>query len=113
MRVESPLKSSPPSSGACPDRALSRAAGLQAAAARFLERFGLGERWGFFDSTRQVEYGPGAGHLKRLMREADLLVNLGGVHGVLAERRGDRPAIYIDFDPIYTQIRLANGDRDL
>jgi len=84
-----------------------------AAAARFLERFGLGERWGFFDSTRQVEYGPGAGHLKRLMREADLLVNLGGVHGVLAERRGDRPAIYIDFDPIYTQIRLANGDRDL
>jgi hypothetical protein len=33
MRVESPLKSSPPSSGACPDRAPPRAAGLQAAPA--------------------------------------------------------------------------------
>src|SRR5258706_2637265 len=39
-----------------------------AAAARFLDRLGLGERWGFVDSTCQVEYGPAAGRLKSLIR---------------------------------------------
>jgi len=84
-----------------------------AAAARFLERFGFGERWGFVDSTRQKEYGPGAGRLRTLMREADLLVNLGGVNHILPERRGGRPAIYIDLDPVYTHLRLANSDSGL
>jgi hypothetical protein len=84
-----------------------------AAATRFLERLGLSNRWGFVDSTRQVEYGPAAGRLNRLIREADLLVNLGGVNRLLPERREGRPAIYIDLDPVYTQIRLANGDSNL
>jgi hypothetical protein len=84
-----------------------------AVAARFLERLGFGEHWGFFDSTRQVEYGPGAGRLKTLIREADLLVNLGGVNHILPEQRGGEPAIYIDIDPVYTQIRLANNDKGL
>lgn len=84
-----------------------------AATARFLTRLGLGDRWGFVDSARGVEYGPGAGRLDRLIREADLLINLGGVHYILPERRGGRPTIYIDLDPVYTQIRLANGDGEL
>jgi hypothetical protein len=54
-----------------------------AAAARFLERLGFGERWGFVDSARRAEYGPGAGRLNTLIREADLLVNLGGVNYIL------------------------------
>jgi hypothetical protein len=84
-----------------------------AAAARFLEHLGFGDRWGFVDSTRHLAYGPSAGRLKGLIRGADLLLNLGGVNGVLPEQRGGRPAVYIDLDPVYTHIRLVNGDRNL
>jgi hypothetical protein len=83
------------------------------AAARFLSRLGFGNRWGFVDAKRGAEYGPGAGRLNALIREADLLVNLGGVNRILPERRGGRPAVYVDLDPVYTQLRLANGDGDL
>jgi hypothetical protein len=79
----------------------------------FLGQIGFGDRWVFVDTERGDEYGPGAGRTAALLREADLLVNLGGVNHVLPERRGGRPAIYLDTDPAYTQLKLANGDNIL
>jgi hypothetical protein len=76
----------------------------------FLDRLGLGDRWVFVDSALGREYGPGAGRAATLLRETDLLVNLAGVNRIPVERRGGRPAIYIDIDPAYTQIRAAAGD---
>ncbi|HEV8716295.1 MAG TPA: hypothetical protein VGX03_26145 [Candidatus Binatia bacterium] len=78
--------------------------------ATFLDQIGFGDRWVFVDTERGSEHGPGAGRSAALLREADLLVNLGGVNHILPERRGGRPAIYIDTDPAYTQLKLANGD---
>jgi hypothetical protein len=80
------------------------------AADEFLARVGLGERWVFVDTTRGVEYGPGAGRAATLLREADLLVNLAGVNRIPVERRGGRPAIFVDLDPGYTQIKAAEND---
>ncbi len=81
-----------------------------AAAASFLDRLGFGDHWMFVDVERGLEYGPGAQRVHALIREADLLVNLGGMNRLPLERRGGRPAVYIDFDPVYTQIKLENGD---
>jgi hypothetical protein len=81
-----------------------------AAAASFLDRLGFGDRWIFVDSEHGIEYGPGAQRVDTLLREADLLVNLAGVNRLPLERRGGRPAIYIDIDPAYTQIKLDRGD---
>ncbi len=83
------------------------------ATAEFFNRIGLGDRWVFVDTQRDVEHGPGAGHVDGLLREADLLINLAGVNRIAIERRGGRPAIYIDVDPGYTQLKLANGDAAL
>ena len=58
-----------------------------------------------------VEHGPGAGRAATLLREADLLVNVAGVNRIPPERRGGRPAVYVDIDPAYTQIRAAAGRR--
>jgi hypothetical protein len=83
--------------------------GVRAAGA-FFARLGLGERWVFVDTTRGAEHGPGAGRAAALLREADLLVNLAGVNRVPPERRGGRPAVYVDIDPALTQIKAAEGD---
>jgi hypothetical protein len=81
-----------------------------AAVARFLESLGLGERWIFQDAQRRQASGPGAGRLEALFREADLVINLGLMNRCTMEKRRGLPAIYIDLDPAYTQIRLINGD---
>ena len=83
------------------------------AAGDFLERIGFGEQWVFVEVASGGQYGPGAGRADALFREADLLINLGGVNRIPPERRAGRPAIYIDLDPGYTQLRVAGGDREV
>ncbi|HZI86676.1 MAG TPA: hypothetical protein VFD48_07560 [Pyrinomonadaceae bacterium] len=83
------------------------------AAGNFLQRIGFGDRWCFIDSERTVKYGPGANIVDQLLREADLLINLGGVNSISLDRRAGRQSIYIDLDPGYTQLRLINGDATL
>lgn len=83
------------------------------AVADFFNRIGLGDRWLFVDVDRGLQYGLGARRVNELVREADLFVNLGGMNYLPVEWRGGRPAVYIDFDPVFTQIKLANGDTAL
>src|SRR5689334_21774923 len=78
------------------------------AAGTFLGRLGLGERWVFADVDGGREHGPGAGRAAALLREADLVLNVAGVNRIPPERRGGRPAIYVDIDPGVTQIRAAS-----
>jgi hypothetical protein len=81
-----------------------------AAAGDFLARVGLGERWVFVDSLHGTAYGPAVGRADALLRDADLLVNLAGVNRIPVERRGGRPAAYVDLDPGVTQIKAESGD---
>jgi hypothetical protein len=83
------------------------------AAAKFLASVGFPEKWVFIDSSNQKEYGPCAGQTQSLLHGADLLINLGGVNRIATEKRSGKPSIYIDFDPVYTQLRLVNGDKIL
>ena len=83
--------------------------GIRSAAA-FLDRLGLGERWVFADIEGGAEHGPGAGRAASLLGEADLVINVAGVNRIPPERRGGRPAVYIDIDPGITQVRAEQGD---
>jgi hypothetical protein len=80
------------------------------ATGEFLTRLGLGEHWVFADVTSGRQYGPDAGRAASVLAEADLLVNVAGINRVTTEQRRGRPAIYVDIDPAYTQIRAAQGD---
>jgi hypothetical protein len=82
-------------------------------AGEFLSRLGLGDRWVFADTEHGEEHGPGAGRAAALLREADLVINLAGVNRIPPERRAGRPAVYVDIDPAYTQIKAAAGDPSL
>ncbi len=81
------------------------------AAAKFLGQLGLGDQWVFSDLGRGVESGPGAGRACALLRDADLLISFGAVNRLPPEQRGGRPAVYIDADPVYTQLKAASGDK--
>jgi hypothetical protein len=83
--------------------------GVRAAQA-FLGRIGLGERWVFVDVARGREYGPAAGRAADLLRDADLLINVAGINRIPPDRRGGRPAIFVDVDPVFTQVKAATGD---
>jgi hypothetical protein len=80
------------------------------AAGEFLARLDLGERWVFVDVGRGQEHGPGAGRATELLRDADLLINVAGINRIPPDRRGGRPAIFLDIDPAFTQVKAATGD---
>ena len=81
-----------------------------AAVGAFLDRLGFGDRWVFVDLARKREHGPWAGRAAELIDGADLLISLGAVNGLPLEGWNGRPAIFIDSDPVYTQILVENGD---
>jgi hypothetical protein len=83
------------------------------ATANFLSKIGFGDRWVFFDLARGLKHGPGANRLETLLRESDLLVSFGPVNRIPVELFRGRSSIFIDSDPIYLQLKLANGDKGL
>jgi hypothetical protein len=83
------------------------------ATTNFFRKIGFEDRWVFFDIARGLKHGPGAHRIQTLLREADLLVSFGPVNRIPVELFHDRPAIFIDSDPIYLQLKLANEDRSL
>jgi hypothetical protein len=83
------------------------------ATANFFRKIGFEDRWVFFDIARGLKHGPGAHRIETLLREADLLVSFGPVNRIPVELFRDRPAIFIDSDPIYLQLKLVNEDRSL
>ncbi|HVM96186.1 MAG TPA: hypothetical protein VMT89_07340, partial [Candidatus Acidoferrales bacterium] len=76
-----------------------------------LPRYGFEGRWAFWDAHHNRHYGMSAADLLDLLWEARIVINLGGVTRL--PRRQRERKIYIDLDPGYTQLRLAQGDKAL
>ncbi|MGH7818951.1 MAG: hypothetical protein ACREQ9_04185, partial [Candidatus Binatia bacterium] len=73
-------------------------------------RYGFGDRWAYFDLTRQEWHGAAAGTVLRLYSEADALLNLCGATGLREEHLACPVRIYVETDPVYPQARLLDGD---
>jgi hypothetical protein len=83
------------------------------AAADFFGAHGFGDAWGFWDAAADRHHGASAERARAALADADLFVNLAGVNRVPKARRPRAVAAYVDLDPAYTQLRLADGDRGL
>lgn len=83
------------------------------AARSFFAGIGLAERWIFVDVAGGRAFGATHAQIARLFADADLVINLGGVNRIDPESRKSKPSIYVDLDPAFTQLRLANGDQKL
>ncbi len=83
--------------------------------AEILDRFGLRDRWVFWDAERDAYHGLAKEETDRLFASADAFVNIAGVN-----RIGSRPRpaarIFVDIDPGVTQINFDSDSphiRDL
>ena len=75
-----------------------------------MERFGLGEKWAFWDLLNDKYHGLARERLQQLYREADALINLCGATRLREEHCRCDTRILIETDPAYEQIKLAKGD---
>jgi len=80
-------------------------------AAEFLQRFGFGDRWVFWDAERDQYHGLSRADATALREDAKALITLAAVNR-LPPRRG-QTRLFIDIDPTFTQLRVAAGDAAL
>jgi hypothetical protein len=83
--------------------------------ARLMDRFGLGRRWAYRCPLGPTWYGVSEAERKQLLDSAELLIDVSGTLERPAEYRRVPRMVYLDTDPVFTQIDLANqkeGVRD-
>ena len=78
----------------------------------FFQRFGFGDRWSFWDASRDRHYGLGADDARCLLHDARSVITLAAVNR-LSRRRSEQQKIFIDLDPTFTQISVAEGEATL
>src|SRR5215469_9647287 len=75
-----------------------------------LERFGLGERWAYWDAINDVYHGLARERVFALLKESDALINLCGSTQLRDEHMKCPVRIMVDTDPVYEQIKYAKAD---
>jgi hypothetical protein len=70
-------------------------------------RFGLGDRWAYRFPRERRWYGLSARRRREVLRSADLLLNVSGTLRRPEEYRAIPRLVYIDSDPVFTQIKLS------
>jgi hypothetical protein len=79
-----------------------------ACAAEFFARFGFADRWGFWDVARDRHYGLSRDDTNALLHDARLVITLAAVNRI--PRAPHQQKVFIDIDPTFTQIRVAEGE---
>jgi hypothetical protein len=74
-------------------------------------RFDLGDRWAYVDSVTDTCHGLSRERLSRLYQEADGIFNVCGATRLREEHLGCPVRVYLETDPVFEQIRVAEGDR--
>src|SRR5947207_10471691 len=77
-----------------------------------MRRLDLAERWAYWDAQRDVWHGLDAPQVRALYGSADAIFNLCGATRLRPEHRQGARLCYVETDPIYEQMRVANGDAD-
>jgi hypothetical protein len=78
--------------------------------ARLMEQFGLADRWAYVDGATGACYGLSRERLRQLYREADGLLNVCAATQLTEEHLQCPVRVYLETDPVFEQIRVAEGD---
>jgi len=74
-------------------------------------RYGLSDRWSYADSATGVHHGLPRERVSRLYREADALFNVCAATRLREDHMQCPIRVYIETDPVFEQIRVAEDDR--
>lgn len=77
--------------------------------ARVMQRFGLGERWAYRFPTEPRWFGLSETRRREVTNSADLILDVSGSLVDPDQHRGRGRLVYLDTDPVFTQIKLAVG----
>lgn len=77
---------------------------------RMMSYCGLSDHWAYWDSARDCYWGLARPDLWRLYRDADALLNVCGATRLREEHLQCPIRIHVETDPVYEQIKLAQGD---
>lgn len=80
--------------------------------ASVMDRFGLQDKWLYRFPWQNQWYGLSEQKRKELIKTADLLINVSGTLANPEEYRSAKRLVYIDSDPVFTQVKLARGQVD-
>lgn len=75
-----------------------------------MARFGLADRWAYVDAVTDTCQGFSRERLARLYREADALFNVCAATRLTEEHLQCPVRVYLETDPVFEQIRVAEGD---
>ena len=71
----------------------------------------LAARWAYVDGVTGAYHGLSRERLTRLYREADAIFNVCGANRLSEEQMRCPVRVYVETDPVFEQIRVAEGDR--
>ncbi len=74
-------------------------------------RFDLADRWTYVDAVTGVHHGLSREGLADLYRDADAIFNVCGATRLTEEHLRCPIRVYVETDPVFEQIRVAEGDR--
>lgn len=81
--------------------------------APILEAYGFKDRWGFRDYLGGECYGMTEAQILQLYQEADAFLNVTGDQEIRDEHLACPRRIYVESDPVASQIRVAQDDKKL
>ena len=74
---------------------------------RVMAHFGFAERWGYFSEIDSRWFGMPDQQRREVVTSADALINVSGSIARPQQYRAVERLVYIDTDPVFTQIKLA------
>ena len=80
---------------------------------RIMREFDLGDRWIYRNEPDGRYYGiPSERVAEKTIAQADILVNVSGACWLRPVTAGIRTKLFLDGDPMFTQIKLSRGDKE-
>ena len=74
-----------------------------------MTRFGLADKWAYHFSVHPQWIGLSDEKRAAVIQSADLLINVSGMLGRPEDYRQVRRLVYVDTDPVFNQVKLAQG----
>jgi hypothetical protein len=78
-----------------------------------MAEFGLGNKWAYYFPPNSEWFGLSDEKRKELIESADVLVNVSGTLEKPENYRRVRRLVYMDTDPVFTQINIAEGNSEI